>query len=40
MGCGNKCNEKGKNNSVTNNAFIILILYILLAILIGGILFY
>jgi len=39
MSCCNKENKKCGTNGF-NNAFIILILYILLAIIVGGVLFY
>jgi len=39
MSCCNKESKKG-NSCGLNNAFIILILYILLAIIVGGVLFY
>lgn len=37
MSCS--CKNKG-NNSISCNAFMIIILYILLAIILGGVLFY
>lgn len=40
MGCCKKNDGCNDNNKTFNNAFIILVLYILLAIIIGGIIFY
>ena len=39
MGCCNNHGEHTGNSSYANSAFIILVLYILLAIILGGILF-